>query len=470
MLKRHRHILEHLFRAMDGAVIVGCWLASYGVRFCVAPIAPSLAVTKGFPPFSKYAALAPLLAVLWMGVGTWMRVYESARLMGRFRELQLLLKAHLVALLAFIAITYLFEEYRYSRLVIIYFAVLSGVTMAAFRIVLRAALRHLRAQGFNLRHVLVVGEGVVMARLIDRLDSYPELGLRVTGVVTDGPTASNVIHGKPLLGRFEDLSEVIRAISVDEVLIALPPSQGERLDRVLDLLKDETIDVGIVPDVQQYVTLGCEVEDFDGLPVVRINDSPVMGWGAMAKRGTDAVLSAVALIVLSPLLLLIACLVKLTSRGPVLYVQERMGLDGRSFSMLKFRSMRVDAEKQSGAVWAGVNDDRRTAVGTFLRKTSLDELPQLWNVLRGDMSLVGPRPERPVFVKKFRAEIPHYMLRHKVRAGITGWAQVNGWRGNTSLDARIQCDLFYIRNWSYALDLKILTMTLWKGFIDKNAY
>ena len=470
MLKRHRHIIEHLFRAMDGVVIVVSWLASYAVRFYVAPIAPSLAVTKGLPPFAKYAALAPLLAVLWMGVGTWMRVYESTRLMGRFREIQVLLKAHLVALLAFMAITYLFEEYHYSRLVIIYFAVMSGIAMAALRIALRAALRSLRTHGFNLRHVLVIGEGIVMDRLIDRLDNYPELGFRVRGVVTSEPAGSSVIRGKKVLGGFEDILEVIRANNVDEVLIALPPSQGQRLDRVLDLLKDETLDVGIVPDVQQYVTLGCEVEDFDGLPVVRINDSPVMGWGAMAKRATDAVLSAVALIVLSPLLLFIACLVKLNSRGPVLYAQERMGLDGRSFSMLKFRSMRVDAEKQSGAVWARADDDRRTAVGTFLRKTSLDELPQLWNVLRGDMSLVGPRPERPVFVKKFRAEIPHYMLRHKVRSGITGWAQVNGWRGNTSLDARIQCDLFYIRNWSYTLDLKILTMTLWRGFIDKNAY
>jgi Undecaprenyl-phosphate glucose phosphotransferase len=250
----------------------------------------------------------------------------------------------------------------------------------------------------------------------------------------------------------------------------LPPAQSQELDRLLDLLKDETIDVRLVPDVHRYVTLGCEIEDFDGLPIVRINDSPVMGWGGIAKRATDAVASALLLLMLSPLLVLIAVLIKLTSRGPILYVQERMGLDGRSFAMLKFRSMRVDAEAQTGAVWAHASDNRRTAFGTFLRKTSLDELPQLWNVLRGDMSLVGPRPERPVFVSKFRKEIPHYMLRHKVRAGITGWAQVNGWRGNTSLDRRIECDLFYIRNWSYALDLKILTMTIWKGFIDKNAY
>jgi len=380
------------------------------------------------------------------------------------------LKAHFLALLAFIAITYLFDEYKYSRLVIVYFALVGGAGLVLFRVLLRSALQRLRAQGFNLRHVLAVGEGETLEHLIRRLDNFPELGLRVRGVVTADPGASPEFCGKPILGRYDDVTEVLRTAGVDEVMIALPPSRGDQLDRLLELLKDETLDVGVVPDVHRYVTLGCEVEDFDGLPVVRINDSPVMGWSAIAKRATDAVMSAVLLVALSPLLLTIAALIKLTSRGPVLYVQERMGLDGRSFAMLKFRSMRVDAEQVSGAVWCAKVDNRRTKFGTFLRKTSLDELPQLWNVLRGDMALVGPRPERPVFVTKFRSEIPHYMLRHKVRAGITGWAQVNGWRGNTSLDRRIECDLFYIRNWSYALDLKILTMTLWRGFIDKNAY
>jgi exopolysaccharide biosynthesis polyprenyl glycosylphosphotransferase len=203
---------------------------------------------------------------------------------------------------------------------------------------------------------------------------------------------------------------------------------------------------------------------------MRINDSPVVGLGGWAKRATDVVLASVGIAVASPLLLLIALLVKVTSKGPILFVQERTGLDGRSFHMLKFRSMRADAEVESGPTWAKKVDPRRTAFGTFLRKTSLDELPQLWNVIRGDMSLVGPRPERPVFVRSFRKQIPDYMFRHKVRAGITGWAQVNGWRGDTSLERRIECDLFYIRNWSYLLDLKILTLTLWKGFINKNAY
>jgi Undecaprenyl-phosphate glucose phosphotransferase len=342
--------------------------------------------------------------------------------------------------------------------------------MVGFRLGLRSLLRSLRARGYNLRHAIAVGEGEALKGLIDRLESFPELGLRVRGVVTQEGPESSQLYGKPYLGDFGALVEVIRHAKADEVLIALPTSQGNEMDRLLDLLKDETVDIRVVPDIHRFVTLGCEIEDFDGLPVVRINDSPVIGWGALAKRGTDVLLSAIALIVMSPLLLLIALIVRLTSPGPILYAQERMGIDGRSFSMLKFRSMRVDAEKASGAVWANPNDMRRTKFGTFLRKTSLDELPQLWNVLRGDMALVGPRPERPVFVAKFRTQIPHYMLRHKVRSGITGWAQVNGWRGNTSLDRRIEHDLFYIKNWSYGLDVKILTMTLWKGFIDKNAY
>lgn len=470
MLKRYQHTFGYFFRAIDACVVVGAWLVSYWVRFYAPPIAPPLEVTKGLPEFTTYAALAPLLAVLWVGVFTWMRVYESARLLSRFREIELVLKAHVVALLVFIALTYLFDEYKYSRLVMIYFAALSASALALFRLVLRTALRRFRSRGFNLRHVLAVGEGVALERLMQRLDTFPEFGLRIVGVATHESSTAATICGKPVVGHFGEVSELIRTTHVDEVLIALPPTQGDQIDRLLDSLKDETIDIRIVPDVHRYVTLGCEIEDFDGVPIVRINDSPVMGWGAIAKRATDVVVSITALVVLSPLLMSIAALIKLTSRGPVLYVQERMGLDGRSFPMLKFRSMRVDAEGTSGAVWAQPADSRRTPIGTFLRKTSLDELPQLWNVLCGDMSLVGPRPERPIFVNKFRNEIPHYMLRHKVRAGLTGWAQVNGWRGNTSLDRRIECDLFYIRNWSYALDLKILTMTLWKGFIHKNAY
>jgi Undecaprenyl-phosphate glucose phosphotransferase len=466
MLQRYQHTFCQFCRVIDVAAVVSAWLAAYWVRFFVGP----LPATKGLPKFESYAALAPLVAVLWITVFTLLHVYEARRILGRAQELRTLLKAHAVALLLFVALTYMFDDYKYSRLVIVYFALLGAAAIVVIHLLLRVALRAMRAHGFNLRRVLAVGEGPALERFIKRLEEFPELGLRLAGIVTREGCAPDSLRKKPVLGGFLDIPRLIQTARVDEVLIALPPSQSHELDGLLDCLKDETLDVRVVLDVHRHVALNCEVEDFDGVPVMRINDSPLVGMGALAKRVTDIALSGAGLILLSPLLLLIGVLVKLTSRGPVLYVQDRMGLDGRSFAMLKFRSMRVDAEAQTGAVWAQAADQRRTAFGTFLRKTSLDELPQLWNVLRGDMSLVGPRPERPVFVHRFRHEIPHYMLRHKVQAGITGWAQVNGWRGNTSLDRRIECDLFYIRNWSYVLDLKILTLTLWKGFVHRNAY
>ncbi len=470
MLKRYQYIIGNALLLVDACLMVLAWCAAYWLRFFHPFHVPAfLEVTKGIPEFSNYASLFPLVAGIWIGVLLWMGAYQGRRLLMADLQVGLVLRAHVVALSLFITLTYLLVEWRYSRLVMIYFGALGAVTMVATRFAGRALLGSLRARGRFVRNVLAVGHGPALESLLYKLDRFPELGLRVIGVVTDQDPGSTA-QSERILGHTDQMLDVLRSVNADEVLIALPPMQSRAIERLLDVLKDETVDVSIVPDVSQYAVLGCDVETFDGMPMVRINNSPVIGWGALAKRATDITLSALALVVLSPLLLLIAVLTKLTSPGPVLYAQERMGLDGRSFRMFKFRSMRVDAEAASGAVWAREKDSRRTALGTFLRKTSLDELPQLWNVLCGQMSLVGPRPERPVFVQQFRDKIPHYMLRHKVQAGITGWAQVNGWRGNTSLDRRIECDLFYIRNWSYGLDLKILTMTLWKGFVNKNAY
>ncbi|MGK5089231.1 undecaprenyl-phosphate glucose phosphotransferase [Bdellovibrionota bacterium FG-2] len=466
MLKRYHHIVGGTFRIVDACVIGAAWLISYWIRFYV----PLIEVTKGFPSFEKYAALSPLIMILWMAVFSGMRVYQSRRILRRTHEVHLLLKAHGVAMLFFIALTYLFSEYRYSRVVMLYFGLLGGLLLITFRLTLRNALRNIRRKGYNLRHILGVGEGPAIETVIQRLDKFPELGLRVVGVVTHESSQTKSVCGKPVMGHFSEIAKTVRESRVDQVLVSLPRHQFGDLDRVLGYLRDSTVDLMLVPDIHEYVTLGCEIEDFEGLPIVKLNDSPLDGWGTVGKRITDALVSGVTLLLLSPLLLAIACLITLTSRGPILYRQERMGLDGRTFSMLKFRSMRTDAEAETGAVWASQGDGRRTAFGSFLRSTSLDELPQFWNVLVGDMSLVGPRPERPVFVKQFRNEIPLYMLRHKVKAGITGWAQIHGWRGNTSLDRRIECDLYYIRNWSYVLDWKILFMTLWKGFVNKNAY
>ena len=242
------------------------------------------------------------------------------------------------------------------------------------------------------------------------------------------------------------------------------------LPELKEMLAEQWVDVRIIPYLGTFPTMHTEIESFDDMPIITIVQSPMTGWNQVLKRLLDISGSFFAIVIFAPGMLLISILIKLTSSGPALYGQERMGLDGRTFRALKFRSMQIDAESQTGAVWASENDERRTKFGIFLRRYSLDELPQLFNVFKGEMSLVGPRPERPVFIEQFKSQIPHYMLRHKVKAGITGWAQINGWRGNTSLEKRIECDLYYIERWSIWFDLKILFLTLFRGFFDPNAY
>jgi Undecaprenyl-phosphate glucose phosphotransferase len=274
-------------------------------------------------------------------------------------------------------------------------------------------------------------------------------------------------RGLPLLGTLAELADIAQRERVDHLYVALPLEEHTKLLDLVEVTSRECIDVKIVPDLLQFITLRARLEDLDGLPIINVNDVPLQGFNAWLKRGIDVALSAAALVVLGIPLGIIALVVKVTSRGPVFYAQERMGLDGRAFTVYKFRSMYEDAESESGPVWAREDDPRATPIGRWLRKLDLDELPQFWNVLRGDMSIVGPRPERPFFVEQFKHRIPQYMLRHKVKAGITGWAQVNGWRGNTSLEKRIEYDLYYIENWSVTLDLKIMWLTVFRGLFQR---
>ncbi len=466
MLKRYHQTVGITFRAVDACVIAAVWLFSYWSRFHL----PVIQVTKGFPAFSRYAALTPLIVILWQVVFASAKLYHSQRMLRRTHEAFLVLRAHLLAMVFFVSLTYLFTEYQYSRGVMLYFGVLGGVALLSLRLAVRNFLRAIRKRGRNIRTAMIIGEGAAVETLIWKLKRFPEIGILVQGVIVPPDFTATTVQGAAVLGNFTRIAGILRENKPDQILISLPRRHANELDTILRELKDETVDIQLVPDIQDYVTLGCAIEDFDGMPIVKLNDSPLDGINAIFKRITDFLLGLLGMIIISPLLIFIALLVKLTSRGPIFYAQERCGLDGRTFKMWKFRSMRVDAEDSTGAVWAKKDDERRTPIGSFLRATSIDELPQLWNVVRGEMSLVGPRPERPVFVDKFRGEVPHYMLRHKVKAGITGWAQVNGWRGDTSLEQRIECDLYYIRNWSYSLDLKILVLTLWKGFVNKNAY
>ncbi len=317
--------------------------------------------------------------------------------------------------------------------------------------------------------LVIVGTGEV-AHMILQKTQQARLGYRVVGFVngTGGPAE---IANLPVLGSQADLPRILREYKVDEAIIALPDASHEDLLALIAACESERAVVRVFPDLFQIIASEVAISDLDGLPLLTVRDVALRGWKRAVKRGMDLVVSGVGLVLLSPLMLLIAALIKLESKGSVFYAQERVGLDGKPFPMLKFRSMRVDAEASSGPVWASADDPRKTRVGSFLRRTSLDELPQLINVLLGDMSLVGPRPERPIFVEQFRQVLPRYMERHSEKAGMTGWAQVNGLRGDTSIVERTKYDLYYVENWSFLFDLKILMRTvvnIFKG--DRNAY
>ena len=397
------------------------------------------------------------------------RLYVTNRVRTNIGEVFEVFKATITAALILVALTY-FTRDRYSRLTLALFVGYAFVGVSVTRLVFRQALAEVRRRGYNLKTILVIGAGELGERVIRTVESHRELGFRVTGVL--GQRAEQVgtqVAGVPVLATAEAVDEVLDRQQVDQVVIALPIEDQSLVKRLMEQLALRTVDVKVVPDLYQYITLCGGLEEFGGLPIINLQSAPLDGWNLVAKRAFDVLFSLFALLLAAPVMAVTALLVKLTSAGPVLYKQERMGLDGRTFHILKFRTMRTDAEL-SGAAMARRDDPRRTPIGTFLRRSSIDELPQLLNVLVGDMSLVGPRPERPVFIEEFKRQIPRYHLRHKVKAGITGWAQVNGLRGQTSIQKRIEYDLYYIENWSLMMDLKILTRTALGGFLSKNAY
>ena len=464
MLKAHSRVFEHLTLATDVILIALCWLSAYGLRFYV--VGPPL-VTPDVPPLREYLLQLLPIVVVWGVAFRWFDLYRPRRLGSYLSEWGDVAKASTLGVLVLIALMrFAFRDTDYSRVVIVYFWALSIVAVSLWRATFREVLRVARRRGVNLRRAVIVGGGGPAAEILAALRRRPDIGVSVLGLVGDTQEGA----GGLWLGGFEDLRAVLDREQVDLVLIALPHGDYARLAAVLTDIGDDPVAIHLVPDVYGLVSMRGGIEEFEGVAIIHLRESPLFGWNRVLKRAVDLVVGGLALITLAPLLLVIALVIRATSSGPVLLRQERMGLDGDAFSMLKFRTMRVDAEAQSGPVWATADDSRRTRVGAFLRRFSFDELPQLLNVLRGDMSLVGPRPERPVFVETFRHRIPGYMLRHKVKAGMTGWAQINGWRGNTSLEKRIEYDLYYIERWSLGFDLEILVKTWWRGVLRKNAY
>ncbi|MAE95154.1 MAG: undecaprenyl-phosphate glucose phosphotransferase [Deltaproteobacteria bacterium] len=464
MLHRYSEVFRSLLMLSDLGLVAASWGAAYLLRFYA-----GVPVLEGWNPDEYKLALLGILPVAFFALRS-RGLYEPRRTGSLIREIGSVVGAMTVTLIVILAADAISRTFL-SRTVIVTFWALSSASIIGARMIGRAVLRRLRRKGYNLRYVVLVGAGRLAQETIESIHGHPEAGLRVVGVLSDDPAVQGrTLQGVSVLGPYARIKSVLAERTVDQVVIALPREDSDLLEKVLADLDDEIVTVRLIPDLLHVMTLRSSVEDLDGLPVINLREGPMVGWAALQKRAFDIGMSSLLLLAASPGLLAIGLAVWATSGWPVFYRQERMGLDGRLFHMIKFRSMGRDSEASTGAVWASAHDPRVTPLGAFLRKTSLDELPQLWNVLRGDMSLVGPRPERPVFIEQFRSEIPGYMLRHKVKAGMTGWAQIHGWRGNTSLHERVEHDIYYIQNWSLALDLRILFMSVWKGFVNPNAY
>jgi exopolysaccharide biosynthesis polyprenyl glycosylphosphotransferase len=462
-IRLHRSLLV----AVDLAATYAALVLAYFLRFTI-EVVP---VTKGVPPFGPYLALFPIIALVWPVVFYFRGLLQGRPLRSRVEEAFSVTVAVALATLVLNAGLAFYRDFTYSRVTLALFAVLDVLLVVAARAGFWALMARVWSSSRRRQRALIAGAGELGRMVSEKLQLHRELGLDVVGFLDDDPAKTGAEYaGLKVVGTLDDLEAVTRAAGVDMLFVALPLGAQHRAIRLLKRAEPLLLDVRVVPDLLQYFALKAAVEDLDGIPVINLTQIPLAGWNSFAKRMFDIIVGGVALFFLWPLMAAIALAIWLEDRSPALYRQLRMGLDGTPFLIVKFRTMVPDAEELTGPRFAIPNDPRTTRVGAWLRRFSLDELPQLFNVLRGDMSLVGPRPERPEFVARFRERYPEYMSRHRVRAGITGWAQVHDLRGNSSIRKRIAYDLYYIDNWSLALDFKILWLTLLRFWRHRHAY
>lgn len=416
--------------------------------------------------------IIPLYLMLYLACN----LYTSKRVQGRRLEGGNIVKANTIGILivmaAFFPLRDVIEPIKYySRWMLAYFYVINIVLEIIARNLIRWCLRKIRRKGFNLRHLIFVGYSGAAEAFIDRILANPQWGYKISGILDDNKEPGYTYKGIAVLGSTDELEKILENNRLDEIALTLALREYYKLKRIVAICEKSGVHTKFVPDYNDIIPTRPYTEDLLGLPVVNIRHVPLTNsFNMICKRAMDIVGAIVAIIIFSPVMLVTAVLVKTTSKGPLIYKQERVGLHNQTFQMYKFRSMEVQSAKSEKRAWTVRDDPRVTKVGRVIRKTSIDELPQLFNILKGDMSLVGPRPERPFFVEKFREEIPRYMVKHQVRPGLTGWAQVNGYRGDTSIKKRIEYDLYYIENWTMGLDIKILFLTFFKGFVNKNAY
>jgi Undecaprenyl-phosphate glucose phosphotransferase len=482
VIQKKRSGLVGLFVLSDSVAILVSYFYSYLFRFYVylIPVDPA----KGIPPLHQYVVVFPLFLATHLLIFYFQGFYRTRLQRAKIDDfLAVCLNAILVIAIDFFGImSYLYGYSQGPRplfrvtfklshgFLAVYFVVVIFM-ITFFRNQIFFYMKRRYAKGLNLQNVLVIGAGEMGKAVAQKILVYKDLGFRLKGFLDDERPIGEMIEidgGVEVLGRIGDLGPVLDKGEINEVFVALDLNNYAKIQETIKVAHRYVINIRLIPDLFQLLTLKANIQDLDGFPVISIDDVTLRGGKSLLKRAIDIVISSLGLLVLSPLLLVIAAVVKLTSPGPVFFRQERMGLDGRRFNMIKFRTMIRSAEDESGPVMSRPDDPRMTKAGRLLRKFSLDELPQLVNVLKGEMSLIGPRPERPEFVREFTGKIPNYMLRHKVKCGITGWAQVHGLRQETPISKRIEYDFYYIQNWSLGLELKIIWMTLRKGFFDRN--
>ncbi len=472
MIKDNQQHFNRLHVMIDAAVVAVSYMLAWWLKFKSGFLDSGLgALSFGFY-MSVLIVIVPGYILLYYAFN----LYTSKRVQGRRLELSNIVMANTVGLLILFTLLYNLQSYEaqfknFSREMLFYFYIINIVNEEIVRLLIRRFLRDIRRKGYNLKHILLVGYSRAAEQYIDRIQQNPQWGYHIRGVLDDNIARGISYKGVKVIGSIGNLNYILPQNSLDEIAITLGLEEYYKLEKIVAECEKSGVHTKFIPDYGNIIPTKPYTEDLLGLPVINIRYVPLTNtFNALLKRCMDIVGSILCIILFSPLMLFTAALVKGTSTGPLIFKQERVGLHNKPFHMYKFRTMYVQTEEEEQKGWTTKNDPRITKCGGFLRRTSLDEFPQLFNVLKGDMSLVGPRPERPQYVEKFREEIPRYMIKHQVRPGMTGWAQVNGYRGDTSIRKRIEHDLYYIENWTVGLDIKILFLTVFKGFINKNAY
>lgn len=473
MIKDNQKTFNRLYIVLDAMLIVGAYFLAYPLRFHVLTAFKPFALQEGerFLAFTIYARKIMFLLPGYLVIYGLSGLYKPRRGHSRIRVIGNLIEANLLGIFYFAFLIFIQKENDISRWFYLIFGALNLTFGLALRYVISKVLRTIRRRGKNLKHVLLVGYSRAAEGFIDRIKQNPEWGYWIHGILDDNAVLDTDYKGIKVVGSILDLGQIIEENDYDEIVITLGLSEYEKLESIVNVCEKTGVHTKFVPDYNNMVSTVPYIEDLYGLPVINIRNVPLTNTiNLFIKRTMDIVLGFIALVLGFIPMLVIAVIIKCTSKGPVIFSQVRVGKHGREFKMFKFRSMYLEDPEKEKDEWTTKGDKRVTPIGRFIRKTSLDELPQLFNVLGGSMSLVGPRPERPQFVEKFREEVPRYMVKHQVRPGMTGWAQIKGYRGDTSIKKRIEYDLYYIENWSVGLDIKILFLTIFKGFINKNAY